>query len=192
MKYSIPKKIVLIGASTGGPGQIQQIISSLPSLQNTTIVIAQHMVKGFIPSFIQRLNEHTDNNVLIAENNDSLACGNIYICDGDTQVLSGKSGLLFKNKLAQNNSYNPDINILFNSLIPFSKNIEILSVILTGIGEDGVDACKKLSLNGATCLTETKQSAIVDGMPSRARDIVPNIQALNIEEITKKIEEFCN
>ena len=150
------------------------------------------MVKGFIPSFIKRLDEHTDNSVLIAEDNDSLACGNIYICDGDTQVLSGKSGLLFKNKLAQNNSYNPDINILFNSLLPFSKNIEILSVILTGIGEDGVDACKELSLNGATCLTETKQSAIVDGMPSRARDIVPNIQALNIKEITKKIEEFCN
>ena len=43
MNFSVPKKIVLIGASTGGPGQIQKILKVLPKLQDTTIIIAQHM-----------------------------------------------------------------------------------------------------------------------------------------------------
>ncbi len=44
-----------------------------------------------------------------------------------------------------------------------------MGVILTGIGDDGVDGCKELSLSGCTCLTETEQSAIVDGMTSRSK-----------------------
>ncbi len=46
----IPGKIILIGASTGGPGQIEKIIRSLEVLHDTTIIIAQHMSLEFIPS----------------------------------------------------------------------------------------------------------------------------------------------
>jgi two-component system chemotaxis response regulator CheB len=106
--------------------------------------------------------------------------------------VQNHSGLIFSNTPSDENTYNPNINILFHSLVPFAKNIEIMSVILTGIGEDGVNGCNELGLNGSTCLTETEQSAIVDGMPSRARKEVANIQALNMEEITQKIKEFCN
>ncbi|MDD2449035.1 MAG: chemotaxis protein CheB, partial [Sulfurimonas sp.] len=57
MSYRVPKKIVLIAASTGGPGQIEKIIKALPKLNDTSIVIAQHMVVGFMDSFAKRLNE---------------------------------------------------------------------------------------------------------------------------------------
>ena len=64
-------------------------------------------------------------------------------------------------------------------------------MILTGIGDDGVSACKELSLNGASCITESQKSAIVDGMPSRARLFVPNIEVEDINTIVKTISEFC-
>lgn len=192
MKLSVPDKIVLIGASTGGPGQIQKIIISLPELKNTTVIIAQHMVNGFIPSFMNRLKEHTKNSVSMAEDKKTLFSGYIYLCDGHTKVTKSNSALVFSHVPSRENSYNPNINILFHALVPFAKNIEIMGVILTGIGDDGVDGCKELSLSGCTCLTETEQSAIVDGMTSRARQTVPNIKALNIQEIIQKIEEFCS
>ncbi len=66
-----------------------------------------------------------------------------------------------------------------------------MSVLLTGIGEDGVIGCKKLGVEGSRCLTETKESAIIDGMPSRAREFVPNIEIYPIENIVKIISEFC-
>lgn len=192
LKHSVLDKIVLIGASTGGPGQIQKIITSLPELRDSTVIIAQHMVKGFIPSFMNRLKEYTKNSVFMAEDGQILQPGCIYLCNGHTSVVKSNYNLAFAHAPSENNTYNPDINTLFHSLVPFTSTVEILGVILTGIGDDGVDGCMKLSLHGCSCLTETEESAIVDGMTSRARQLVPNIKALNIKEIIQTIEEFCN
>jgi len=191
LKHSELKKIVLIGASTGGPGQIEKIVSSLPKLHNTTVVIAQHMVKGFIHSFANRLKNNSNNFIEVVQNNQTLHNAHIYLCEGKTQLEKNGYQLLFTHELASSNSFNPDINALFNSFLPICNNITILSIILTGIGDDGVDACKTLSLNGVTCITESSKSAIVDGMPNRARLIVPNIQIEDINTIINRIREFC-
>jgi len=80
---------------------------------------------------------------------------------------------------------------LFNSFLPLSKEIEILCVVLTGIGDDGVNACSALNANGARCLTETSESAIVDGMPKAARLLIPEIEVYDVDEIVKEIKKFC-
>lgn len=189
--HSIPNKIVLIGASTGGPSQIEKIVKSLPRLKDTSFVIAQHMIDGYIPSFAQRLQDKDINQIGVVQNNDTLKKAHIYLCTGFTYVEKQNHELIFKNKACDNNAYNPDINTLFNSFVSLSKDIKILCAILTGIGEDGVSASKELSLNGARCLTENESSAIVDGMPARARAVVPNIEVYSMDEIIKKIDEFC-
>jgi len=192
LKNIMPNKLILIGASTGGPGEIEKIILSLPQIHNTSFIIAQHMVKGFIPSFAKRLQEHSSNSVLMATDGTSLKPGHIYLCNGFTVVKKSRHGLYFDNKPTDDSNFNPDINTIFNSCIPLTSNIKILSIILTGIGDDGVKACKDLSLNGARCVTESEISAIVDGMPSRARKEVPNIEVSDINGIIDKIRGFCN
>ncbi len=191
MKHSVPKKIILIGASTGGPGQIQKIINSIPKLNSTTVIVAQHMVDGFIESFANQLKDSSHNSVSVIKDEQLLQNSHIYLCEGQTQIKKEDSALHFSQKRVAENSFNPDINKLFNSFIPLTKDIKILSVILTGIGDDGVSACKELSLNGASCITESQKSAIVDGMPSRARLLVPNIEVEDINTIVKTISEFC-
>jgi len=191
LKSSIPKKIVLIGASTGGPGQIKKIIKALPNLHNTSIIVAQHMVEGFLDSFRNNLQDITHNKILLANNKNQFKNATIYICEGETQLKQNASQLSFSQKVSQINSYNPNINLLFNSFIPLSKDIEILCIILTGIGDDGVDACRSLSTNGARCITESANSAIVDGMPSRARLLVSDIEIHAIDEIVNIINGFC-
>ncbi len=191
LKLSVPKKIILIGASTGGPGQIQKIINAIPELHNTSVIIAQHMVEGFIASFANRLQNNTQNSISVIHNRQKFESSHIYLCEGETQIKRSGFELEFTHKPVCNNSFNPDINTLFNSFIPLCKDADILSIILTGIGDDGVNACKDLSLNGATCVTESSKSAIVDGMPSRARLLVPNVEVQDIESIVKTIHEFC-
>jgi two-component system chemotaxis response regulator CheB len=189
--HSVPKKLVLIGASTGGPSQIEKIIKSLPKLEDTSFVIAQHMVDGFIPSFALRLQDKHINKIGVVENNDILQKAHIYLCTGLTYVEKQSHELIFKNKACEHNAYNPDIDTLFSSFVSLSKEVQIMCVILTGIGEDGVSASKELSLNGARCITENESSAIVDGMPARARAVVPNIEVCSMDEIIKTIDEFC-
>jgi two-component system chemotaxis response regulator CheB len=55
-----------------------------------------------------------------------------------------------------------------------------------------VDACIQLSLSGVKSITENEQSAIVDGMPCRARKEVSNIEISDMHGIINKIKEFCN
>lgn len=192
MKHSVPNKLLLIGASTGGPGQIEKIIDALPILFNTSIIIAQHMAVGFMGSFAKRLHERSQSSLSLVENNSVMENGNIYICAARTSLIKNSSGFFFTQEPLPEHSFNPDINLLFNSVTPFTHNFEILSVILTGIGSDGVAGCKALAERGCQSLTETQQSAIVDGMPSRARAEVPNIKVQNMDEIIKTIKEFCN
>lgn len=190
MKHSVPKKIILIGASTGGPGEIQKIISSLPILMNTTVIVAQHMVDGFMDSFANNLQTISSNKISIANNGEVCKSSHIYICDGETKVDA--NNLTFSKKPTPQNAYNPNINILFNSFVPYCKDVKILGLILTGIGDDGVDASVALSKNGAKVITQTQESAIVDGMPSRARATIQNIEIYDTKGIIKTINEFCN
>jgi len=185
------KKIVLIGASTGGPGQIKKIVKALPSLHNCSIIIAQHMADGFLESFISHLDKNTINSIKMADAEKILLENTIYVCEKSMAIEQTSNSLYFKKQMHLANSFNPNINMMFNSFVELSKHIEILSVILTGIGDDGIQACVNLGENGVRCITETSQSAIIDGMPSRARELVANIEACDIDEIIKIICEFC-
>lgn len=192
LKHSALNKIVLIGASTGGPGHIEKIIKTLPPLKNTALVIAQHMAVGFMPSFTKRLQRDSMNSVILADDNVCFKEGNIYFCHGFSTIKSTADGFVFKVEFSSEYKYNPDINTIFNSFDIFTKKCDILAVILTGIGDDGVEACKRLSALGVKIITQDEKSAIVDGMPSRARKDIPAIEILDNEKIEKKIREFCS
>lgn len=192
MKSQTPRKIVLIGASTGGPGQIEKIVSSLPPLNETAVIIAQHMSMDFIPSFTKRLKELSSNNINMVSENRSVESGNIYLCHGITSVRKDGCGLKFSVGSSLQYKYNPDINAVFSSFVPFTQDIEMLGVILTGIGDDGVEGCRQLSLMGVSTMTQDEKSAIVDGMPSRARKEIQNIEIADIAGIKEKIRNFCS
>ncbi len=189
--HSVPKKVVLIGASTGGPSQIEKIVKSLPKLSNTSFVIAQHMADGFMPSFAVRLQDNHQNSIKVILQDEYLESGSIYLCTGLTSIAKSGHELKFIYTQSPFNTYNPDINAVFRSFLPLVKDIEIISVILTGIGDDGVSAATQLSLSGVRCITEDQNSAIVDGMTSRARQLVPNVEIHSLDEIINIIDRFC-
>lgn len=192
MKPQTPRKIVIIGASTGGPGQIEKIVSSLPLLRETAVIIAQHMSMDFIPSFTKRLKELSSNVIGMVDDNLLVETGNIYLCHGLTSVKRDGYGLKFSVESSKQYKYNPDINTIFSSFVPFVQEFDILGVILTGIGDDGVNGCKELSLRGVRTITQDEKSAIVDGMPGRARKEINNIEIADIAGIKEKIKDFCS
>jgi len=183
------KKIVLVGASTGGPGQIKKIIQSLPILKNSSVIIAQHMADGFLESFVLELQKFTPNHILLIEDNTLFEEGKVYLCKHNTTL--NIQSLKFKVKKLDDDSFNPNIDVLFLSMLEIMPRVEILCSILTGIGDDGVKSCKVLKNNGARCMTESKESAIIDGMPNRARELVPNIEVYDMKRVIDEISEFC-
>lgn len=192
MRQNELDRVVLVGASTGGPGQIESILKVLPSLRHTTIIIAQHMASDFLGSFAKRMSQQSANSVHVIENKMVLEAGCIYVAQGVATLLEERDALVFYISPPKENRFNPDINSIFSAFSPYTKRFKTLGVILTGIGDDGVQGCKELALHGARTLTQTAQSAIVDGMPARARQEVEGIEILNTDEIKDKIKEFCN
>lgn len=179
------RKVILIGASTGGPSQIKYLIQDL-DLVNTTIIIAQHMQANFLPSYATQLNKECLSEVALLENPCFLEDKKIYICQHNTE--------LFLNLRASFNNgvfpFCPNVDLLFNSAVKLVKDYEILAILLTGIGDDGAKGLYELYKKGAKCIGESEKSCVVYGMPKRAYELNNNLLQLDIEDIKKEIITF--
>ena len=188
MKLLKQTRILLIGASTGGPSEIEKIINSLPLLQNTIVIIAQHMPVQFLENFAKSLQRKTSNSLICVDEQTKLQKGKIYLCK-ESMSLDVEN---FKFKKPKDKGfYNPDIETLFSSFIPLTKEYEMIIIILTGIGNDGSKAALSLSKEGARVLTEEAENCIVDGMPRAVRRVVPNAEAYSLSKIIEEIGRYC-
>lgn len=184
---SLKPKLILIGASAGGPGHIQKILENIERDFNATIIIAQHMGEEYLPSFVKNLNEKCLIEVHMVEDGMTLELSKVYICSG-LCILT--KNLDFSKQTIQEHHFNPDINTLFESVVEVTDRFEVMSVILTGIGEDGAKGSLSLFEAGARCLAESEQSAIVFGMPKRTIELCENIEIKNINEIVEDVQNF--
>lgn len=186
LKSSKPK-LILIGASTGGPGHIQKILENLESDFNATVIIAQHMGEAYLPSFTRNLNEKCSIEVCMVDDGMRLELSKVYICSGLCTLVKN---LEFSKQTTKTHHFNPDINTLFESAVKVLDRFEVMSVILTGIGEDGAKGSLFLSNAGAKCLAESEQSAIVFGMPKRTMELCKNIEVKNLDKIVEDVQNF--
>jgi two-component system chemotaxis response regulator CheB len=185
------KKLVLIGASTGGPGHLRTILAQLPPELKTPIVIAQHMNAIFIPSFVQQFRTELKTEVFNLNQPLHVNKGGIYICEKDCAFepdLPLRIG--FKN-LRESTLYNPSIDNLFLSAVPLCKKVDVMAILLTGIGQDGALGLKALFEAGAKCYGENEESAVVYGMPKQAKEINPELKMLSLLEIKSVLQRFC-
>jgi two-component system, chemotaxis family, protein-glutamate methylesterase/glutaminase len=184
------KKLILIGASTGGPAGIERIVSSLPPAFHAKVVIAQHMGEDFVPSFAKRLqvisSGHTVN---VTREGLALCDADIFVVNGCCQLSLDQNGGVFT-AISEKPTFNPDINMLFTSAAEFTKIYDILAIILTGIGDDGTKGCMALDIKGVRCIAESESSAVVYGMPARVKEYVPRALQKDIDAIIEEIVSF--
>lgn len=184
------QKIVLIGASTGGPGHLKKILSAMSDDFAMSIIIAQHMNGTFIPSFINQFNSELKVDVNSIDSPLELKSTNIYICPNNCRIKKRDFTLIVEPFLGIETPYNPSVDTLFFSAVPYCNEADILAILLTGIGQDGANGLSELQNNGAKCIAENEQSAIVYGMPKRALEINPNIQSQHLDDIILSIKKF--
>lgn len=183
-------KLLLIGASTGGPGRIHTILSSLDPSFEGAIVIAQHMASPFIPSFIKQL--QSNSLVSIHEIGEGMRVedGHIYVCSVTSRLIGRHGDIWIEPAGEDDYPYNPEINTLFHSASHLSSTIKRLGVILTGIGEDGAKGALSLYQSGGECYFENEESATVYGMPRRAKELVENAKTGSMDDIINAIKNF--
>lgn len=183
------QKLILIGASTGGPGHLKKLLTGISLPINVSIIIAQHMSKNFVGSFASRLSQELNSDVELLNNKVTLK-NKIYICAQNSIILNSQILTANIDQSGVITTYNPNVNMLFNSAVPICKIADVMGILLTGIGDDGASGLNELYKAGAKCIAENEQSAIVYGMPRRAKDINPNLEIANLDMIRTNLQRF--
>lgn len=165
-------RLICIGASTGGPGALREILTGLTFNKNTAILVAQHMPGGFTEALADRLNVCTEYSVREAVAGERLAGGVVYIAPGDYHLRLVKR---FENHWMElvmarrDDLCVPSVNELFSSVAE-SFDGPILGLVLTGMGNDGSVGAQALVDAGAKIYAEAQDTAVVYGMPKSVID----------------------
>lgn len=162
-----PVKAVGIGVSTGGPNALATLVPELPADFPVPILIVQHMPPVFTKSLADRLNKNCALPVHEAEEGQRVESGNIYLAPGGKHlrvVLESGQPVLRLNEEAQVNSCRPAVDVLFQSMVEVYDG-DLLGLIMTGMGQDGLRGCRMMREQGAHILAQDEASSIVWGMP---------------------------
>ncbi|MGZ4778902.1 MAG: protein-glutamate methylesterase/protein-glutamine glutaminase [Thermoanaerobaculia bacterium] len=172
--------LVAIGSSTGGPPALQQVFQSLPLLP-VPFVIAQHMPPIFTRLFAERVNRLTVYEVCEAHDGQTLRPGCVYIAPGGMQMAIRRESdrlLVDIHPASGSDLYAPSVDRLFESASDACGE-RLLAVVLTGMGDDGAKAIRKVRERGGRTMAESEDTAIIFGMPREAirtgavEDVVP-------------------
>jgi len=162
-----PVGIVAIGASTGGPNALADVLRNLPSGFLAPIVIVQHMPKNFTSFLAQRLDSRCSLTVREAEHRTKLVRGGVWIAPGDVhiKVQPADSGYqIVTDDGPMVNSCRPSVDVLFQSVAD-CYNAASLAVVLTGMGQDGLHGCRAIAAAGGRIVVQDQASSVVWGMP---------------------------
>ena len=160
------KKVLLIGASTGGPSQIKQLLKEITNL-SSTIIINQHMKEEVLPFFVKDLQNYYDFKIETTPLDFSFDTPRVIICSHSSKMEKRCSGFAITTHMEQQH-YTPDINQFFTSFSPFVNLFDTDVLIMTGIGNDGVQGAISLKKLGAKIYAQDEQSSPVYGMPKAA------------------------
>lgn len=188
-----PAKVIVIGASTGGPRALFHLLQKLRHDVDAAVVIAQHMPPRFTRTFATRLDRETAFRVSEAERLERLRRGHVYVCPGGRCVElfpsnSGPAARVVGPEPAERCL--PSVDQLFRTA---AKTLggRAIAVVLTGMGRDGADGVVAISERGGRVLIESPETAVVSGMPSAAQatgvphDLLPlDRLALALSELT--------
>lgn len=175
-------KVVAIGASTGGPGILQCILSALSGDLAVPIVIVQHITAGFDAGFVRWLDSVTDISVRLAQDNEPLQTGSALIAPEGQHLTLQAGGIVRLDTTEPVGGARPSATRLFDSVAQVYQDTGV-GILLTGMGDDGAEGLEKLWRAGGYTIAQDEASCVVFSMPESAitRGIVR--QVLSPDEI---------
>ena len=169
-KLLVPNKpisAVCIGVSTGGPMALMQVFSQIQNPLPVPIFIVQHMPPNFTNLLAARLCTAGVTTVKEAKEGDIAEPGNAYIAPGGFHMVLASMGpqvVMHLNTNPPENSCRPAVDVLFRSASDIYGG-NLLSVVLTGMGYDGLKGCQYIKARGGQVIAQDEESSVVWGMP---------------------------
>lgn len=182
-------KLILIGASAGGPAALVEVLSALPEDFSPAVVIVQHIDQLFAPGLVEWLNGHSKLPVRLACEGDSARSGSVLVAGKEDHLVFKNSRELGYSAEPVENPYHPSVDVFFESAARFFQG-QMTAVLLTGMGRDGARGLKILRDAGYHTIAQDQCTCAVYGMPKAAAALKAASEILPLRKIGPRLTEL--
>ncbi len=162
-----PLRLVVIGASTGGPPALQRLLAGLPRPCPVPVVIVQHISAGFVQGLADWLTASTGMPARLAQHGELAPAGTALLAPDGCQTAVSREGRIICGLDPAEHGLRPAVSFLFRAV---AQNFgpRAAGVLLTGMGCDGAAELKLMRDAGAVTFAQDQESSIIHGMPGEA------------------------
>jgi len=179
-------RVIVIGASTGGPQALQVILSRLPRNFSLPIICVQHLTEGFLEGLVGWLASHCPLRVCIAQDQEVPQKGMVYFPQEGKHLELDAKGQFCHSIGAPVHGHRPSVDVTFSSVArQFGRST--IGVLLTGMGQDGVAGLKGIAQAGGSTIAQDEPSCFVYGMPKLAIEQGAVTHVLSPHEIAEHL-----
>ncbi len=178
--------IVVIGASTGGPQALKEILAQLPADFPFPIVCVQHISQGFLQGLVNWLAVDCSLPISIAKAGERPQGGTVYFPPERQHLKFDAHGRFFVANGSPADNHIPSVTVSFQSAA-YRFGRHVIGVLLTGMGEDGVDGMLAIADQRGVTIVQNEQSCVVFGMPQRAIAVKAASHILPLQDIASML-----
>ena len=186
------KKVVVMGASTGGPKALLEVMRQIPFGLPASFLIIQHLPEGFTLSFAERICWESGIKTKEAEEGDILGANKAFVAPSGYHMVLESSQDKTRIRLTDDppvNFVRPSIDVTMRSAVEvFGK--DVMAVVLTGMGKDGLDGARRVKEQKGIVIVQDEKTSVVWGMPKVIYNAGLADKVLPLSEIPQAIVEY--
>jgi two-component system response regulator WspF len=177
-----PPRLLLLGASTGGPKAIADLLLPLPHDWNVATLVVQHVDVAFAPGLAKWLGDRTGRSVGVAEHGQSPAAGDVLVAGTNDHIRLSRRRTLEYVVEPRDVYFRPSVDVFFESVAEHWPQTGV-AALLTGMGRDGARGLGRLRARGWHTLAQDQATSIVWRMPKAAIAAGATVETLPIERM---------
>lgn len=186
--------LTLIGASTGGPAVLEEILGGLSVDYPMPVLVCQHMPASVTGHFAARLDQCCAMRVVELRRQTELEPGTIYLARGDADmIVLERDGRLLATTVpaSREHTWHPSVSRMVETAMRTVTADSLIGVLLTGMGNDGADELAQLRRQGGYTIAESEDSCVVYGMPRALVEQGGACEVLPASRIADRIERLA-
>ncbi|MGE0431637.1 MAG: chemotaxis protein CheB [Planctomycetota bacterium] len=178
--------IVAIGASTGGPPVLQQLLGALPAGFSNPILVTQHISPGFTAAFAGWLDRVTPLQVQIARDGERLSGGTVLIAPDGHHLGLARGDRVVLSADPPRSGHRPSVDWMMES-VAAAAGSRVVAVQLTGMGMDGAVGCRAVADAGGSVLVQLLSTTVVASMPESVLASCPRARQLAVNDLAAEL-----
>jgi len=183
--------IVVIGASTGGPQALRDILSTLPASFPVPVVCIQHIGSDFLSGMVEWLDDACVLTVCKACQGETPLPGIVYFAPEEAHLSLDSDGRFLLSIEPPVDGHRPSVTVTMDAVARYFGSSAV-GVLLTGMGRDGADGMASIAAAGGITIAQDEASCVVYGMPKEAVALGSVQHILPLDQIAQELQALVN